>query len=225
MGKFALRFSRSLHLSCFQPREGTRMTEESRRFERRTYVIGVISLLITGLGVWIAWLQLQQGQATGPTSGTGAGPSSRSPAAFDKADSSPSSPQSSQPSSDPPPSQATQPETDWTEADLAGKWRWRESDERSLVFDLNEDGTFIADDYPTGAAAKQGAVLGLRLVGRGKGEWWVKDNRLTIRMTHLSLKLFWKEHKVFWIENALIRTVVPGKRVELHDLNPLLKSD
>jgi hypothetical protein len=102
-------------------------------------------------------------------------------------------------------------------ADLAGKYCWKTTG-RSFDFDLREDGTFTAQQTPDGTVIAD--VRGL--FKESKGEWGIRDGRLTITMTHVWTLAFWKSHRVVWIDNEQMTGVTSGE-IQLKFSNPLQK--
>ena len=81
-----------------------------------------------------------------------------------------------------------------TMADCAGHWGWKTAT-RTITFDLNIDGTFEATDHPHQTNLWEGGGL----VNSGWGHWAVKDGKLTIALTHVSVLGIPKEYNIVWI--------------------------
>lgn len=119
------------------------------------------------------------------------------------------------------PEMAKQPEM----ADCVGKYRWRTSD-KTIDFDLHEDGTFLAHQTPD--PSKNLTEIIVNMVRDGKGTWNVLAGRLTITMTHVGKKIgwkkigLWKRFDMTWINDQKI-TAVTATEILLEYSNPLTK--
>jgi hypothetical protein len=101
-----------------------------------------------------------------------------------------------------------------TVSGCAGRYTWRTVD-RSIDFDLKSDGTFTAYNKPDEPKLED-------LVRDAKGTWSVVDDKLTIRMTHVWVGVYWKEYKMAWISGELISSAT-DKKLELQSSQPLIR--
>ncbi len=95
---------------------------------------------------------------------------------------------------------------------LVGKWSWRTSD-GSVDAELRSDATFTAENKPDKKPEWKDPA---RWVTTGKGNWSVRDQKLTITMTQVWAVAFWKDYPVTWFDNEKIAAVKPTQ-VELED--------
>lgn len=84
-----------------------------------------------------------------------------------------------------------------------------------MNFDLNNDGSFTAVDFPDDAAQ-----AGFGVVTEGNGHWSVEDCKLTVTTTHVWIVAAWKVNQVTWIPRVQVKSA-SGAEVELEGLHPL----
>jgi pimeloyl-ACP methyl ester carboxylesterase len=117
--------------------------------------------------------------------------------------------------SSPPP-----PKPTVTREDLIGEYKgWRPpKDNRTIRFNLRDDGSFRAKQTPDNTRISEG----LGVVTKGYGHWHVKDGRLTVRMEEVSVLGVWVDYTRTWIDEAPINGIANGE-VDLEGYNNLVK--
>jgi pimeloyl-ACP methyl ester carboxylesterase len=107
-----------------------------------------------------------------------------------------------------------------TREDLIGEYKgWRPpKDNRTIRFNLRDDGSFRAKQTPDNTRISEG----LGVVTKGYGHWHVKDGRLTVRMEEVSVLGVWVDYTRTWIDDAPINGIANGE-VDLEGYNNLVK--
>ena len=116
-----------------------------------------------------------------------------------------------------------------TMRDLVGEYhRWRPpSDKRTITFDFDEDGTFVARQKPDEIIIDEGAGL----ITKSRGRWHVHDGRLTVTQEEVATPFAWVRSlmgvsaEATWIDDAPVERMKEDTFSLGPNYNPLIKNE
>ncbi|HSZ59743.1 MAG TPA: hypothetical protein VK797_29135 [Tepidisphaeraceae bacterium] len=86
---------------------------------------------------------------------------------------------------------------------LVGKWKWSTAG-ITIDFDLKGDGSFTCEDHPD---SRPPFGEGYGFIHSGRGNWTVRDGKLTIATTQVWTHAVWWKHDKTWIDEQRIKNV------------------